>query len=259
MVNIGISGAAGRMGNAIISAVGQNPEKYRMALLLEAVGNCSVGNSCSGLVITDDIKAGLSKIDVFIDFSTPVATLKNLKILSEANIPVVIGTTGFNDNEIFEIQLAAKKVPVAMSSNYSIGVNVMWKLLQEATKVLKDDYDIDIIEAHHRMKKDAPSGTAITTAEVILKEKGLDPKTNMVFGRDGRDNVRDRNQIGVFAVRAGGIVGEHSVIFGSMGDKLEISHTAFSREPLAMGALKAAQFLIGRQPAIYNMQQVLGL
>jgi 4-hydroxy-tetrahydrodipicolinate reductase len=259
MIKIGISGAAGRMGSALIASAGQKPQDYRISLLLEAKGNGMIGTDLAGVTITDDLKAHVKDIDVFIDFTTPVSTIGHVKVLSEFKKPMVIGTTGFDQNELFEIQTAAKNIPMVMSSNYSVGINVMWKILKQATQVLKDDYDIDIVEAHHRMKKDAPSGTALTTAEIILKEKGLDPKANMVFGRDGRNNERDRDQIGVFAVRGGGIVGEHSVIFASMGDKLEISHTAFSREPLAMGALKAAKFITGRQPGIYSMSDVLGL
>lgn len=259
MVRVGISGAAGRMGNALISVVSQNPDTYKIGLLLEAKGNSTVGVSMAGFAITDEIKNGLSNLDVFIDFTTPAATLRHLKELVDAKKPMVIGTTGFDANELFEIELASKKMPIVMSTNYSVGINVMWKILKEATRALKDDYDIDIIESHHRMKKDAPSGTAITTAEVILKEKGLDPKANMVFGRDGRENTRDRDQIGVFAVRAGGIVGEHTVIFGSMGDKLEISHTAISRDTLAIGALKAAKFVADKPAGLYTMADVLGL
>ena len=206
MIKIGISGAAGRMGNALIASASQNPDKYRIALLLEAKGNENIGSNIGGLNITDDLKKGINDIDVFIDFTTPVATMAHLKILAEAKKPVVIGTTGFDGNEIFEIEQAAKKTAVAMSTNYSIGINVMWKLLKEATKALKEDYDIDIVEAHHRMKKDAPSGTALTTAEIILREKGLDPASNMVFGRQGRNLERSRDEIGVFAVRAGGII-----------------------------------------------------
>lgn len=259
MVRVGISGAAGRMGNALISVAAQNPEIYKIGLLLESKGNSTVGSCVGGFKVCDDLKDGITGVDVFIDFTTPSATLNHLKELVDFKKAVVIGTTGFDSNELFEIELAAKRIPIVMSSNYSVGVNVMWKILKEATRALKDDYDIDIVEAHHRMKKDAPSGTAITTAEVILKEKGLDPKANMVFGRDGRDNIRNRDEIGVFAVRAGGIIGEHKVIFGSMGDKLEISHTAFSRDNLAMGALKAANFLTNKPAGLYSMADVLGL
>jgi 4-hydroxy-tetrahydrodipicolinate reductase len=259
MIRVGISGAAGRMGSALISSAEQNPDDYKISLLLEAKGNSMIGKDLCGLTITDELKPHAGDMDVFVDFTTHIATIEHVKVISAAGKPMVIGTTGFDKNELFEIELAAKKIPIVLSSNYSVGVNVMWKLLKEATKALKDDYDIDIVEAHHRMKKDAPSGTALTTAEIILKEKNLDPKTNIVFGRDGRNNVRSRDEIGVFAVRAGGIVGEHTVIFGSMGDKLEIKHTAFSREALSMGALKAAKYIIGKEPGIYSMAQVLGL
>jgi 4-hydroxy-tetrahydrodipicolinate reductase len=259
MIRIGISGAAGRMGNALINSAAQNPDRYKVTLLLEAKGNENIGSKIGGLTITDDLKKTVDDFDVFVDFTTPSATIAHLKMLSEAQKPVVVGTTGFDGNEMFEIEQAARKTAVALSSNYSVGINVMWKLLREATKALKADYDIDIVEAHHRMKKDAPSGTALTTAEIILREKGLDPASNMVFGRQGRDLERGRDEIGVFAVRAGGIIGEHKVIFGSMGDKLEISHTAFSRDALAMGALKAAAFIYGKPPKIYSMTEILGL
>ncbi|MCE5301118.1 MAG: 4-hydroxy-tetrahydrodipicolinate reductase [Spirochaetia bacterium] len=259
MVRLGISGAAGRMGQALINVVLQNPQEYAIGMLLEAKANSMVGMSIGGFAVVDDIKAGTDNFDVFVDFSTPIATMNHLKELEFAGKPVVIGTTGLDQNDVFEIETMAKKIPIVMSSNYSVGINVMWKLLREATKILKDDYDIDIVESHHRMKKDAPSGTALTTAEVILKTKGLEPKGHMVFGREGKENKRDRDEIGVFAVRAGGIVGEHTVIFGSMGDKLEISHTAFSRDTLAIGALKAAKFVAGKKTGLYNMEQVLGL
>jgi 4-hydroxy-tetrahydrodipicolinate reductase len=259
MIRLGISGAAGRMGGAIIESAARSPEKFRVSLLLEAKGSGNVGTSIRGLNITDDLKAGLDDIDVLIDFTSPSATLAHLKIMADAKKAVVIGTTGFDSNEIFEIEQAANKIPVSFSSNYSVGINVLWKLLKDAVKALKADYDIDIVEAHHSMKKDAPSGTVLTTAGIILREKGLDPASNMVFGREGKNLERDRDEIGLFAVRAGGIVGEHKVIFGSMGDKLEISHTAFSREPLAMGALKAAEFIHSKSPKIYTMTEIIGL
>jgi len=172
---------------------------------------------------------------------------------------MVIGTTGFKENELKEIDNAAKKIPIVLSSNYSVGVNVMWKLAKEATKILKQDYDIDIIEAHHRMKKDAPSGTAMTAAKIIIDEKNGDLNRDIIFGRQGRDNERPRSQVGMLSVRAGGIVGEHTIIFAGMGDKLEISHTAFSRETFAEGALKAVRFIAGKKPGLYSMSDVLGI
>jgi len=180
-------------------------------------------------------------------------------VLADSGTPAIIGTTGFKDDEIAVIKAAAGKIPIVFSSNYSVGVNVMWKLVREAVKAMKDSYDIDIVESHHRMKKDAPSGTAVTTAKVIMDTKGLDYDKNVVTGRSGRDNDRPRDQVGILAVRGGGVFGEHTVIFADMCDKLEIKHTAFSRETFAAGALKAARFVIGKKSGLYSMADVLGL
>jgi len=258
MIKVGISGAAGRMGCAVASLV-KGQEDMETGLLLEQAGHSMIGKDAGGIKITDNLKQGAGKIDVFIDFTVPQATLENLKVLEAANKPVVIGTTGIKADEYKKIEEAAKKIPIVFASNFSVGVNVMWKLVKEATNILKQDYDIDIVESHHRNKKDAPSGTAVTTAEVIMAEKGLDYEKNVIYGREGRDNERPRDQLGVMAVRGGGVIGEHSVIFASEGDKIEIKHTAFSRDTFAAGAIKAARFIAGKKPGLYVMKDVLGL
>jgi 4-hydroxy-tetrahydrodipicolinate reductase len=258
MLRIGISGAAGKMGRAVSAVVGRS-KGCSVGLLLERKGHDMIGSEIGGVRITDDLKSGLGSFDVFVDFTAPQASLEFIKVLAEAGRPMVLATTGFKKAELELIDEAAKKIPVVFASNYSVGVNVMWKLLKEATRLMKEDYDIDIVESHHRYKKDAPSGTAVTCAQVILAEKGLDYDSNVVFGREGRENDRPRNQIGMLSVRGGGVVGEHTVIYASDEDRIEIKHTAFSRESLAAGSLKAARFLTGKKPGLYSMSDVLGI
>jgi len=258
MIRAGISGAAGRMGNAVASVISK-ADDFKLALALEAPGNSAVGSEINGVKITESLKDGVNGIDVFIDFSLPGPTLENIKVLAEAGKSAVIGTTGLKPDEIKKIEEAARKIPVVFASNFSVGVNVMWKVIGDMAKIMKDDYDIDIVESHHRHKKDAPSGTAVTAAKVITGAKGISYEENVITGRDGRDNERPRSQLGVLAVRGGGVVGEHTVIFASDGDKIEVKHTAFSRETFAAGALKAARFLAGKKPGMYTMKEVLGV
>lgn len=227
MIKVGITGVGGRVGSIIAELVSKT-EDIKLVACLEKKGHSIVGREIGGCKVIDNIKDGISGIEVFIDFTMPEATLSNLKAVVDGGKAMVIGTTGFKENELKEIDNAAKKIPIVLSSNYSVGVNVMWKLAKEATKILKQDYDIDIIEAHHRMKKDAPSGTAMTAAKIIIDEKNGDLNRDIVFGRQGRDNERPRAQIGMLSVRAGGIVGEHTIIFASMGDKLNIPYCFFT-------------------------------
>ncbi len=258
MIKTGIAGIGGRMGSTIASLCSREND-IEINLLTEVTGHKLINSELYNCKITDNLKDNVNKIDVFIDFTTPAATLLSLKILKQANKPAVIGTTGFKNNELEEIKDIARTIPVVLSSNYSIGVNVMLKLLKEAVKVMKNDYDIDIVEAHHRMKKDAPSGTAITLAKTIMEEKNLDPEKNIIYSRQGRENDRPRDQLGIFAVRGGGVIGEHTVIMASMGDRIEIKHTAFSRETFAAGAIKAARFIINQKPGLYDMNDVLNI
>jgi 4-hydroxy-tetrahydrodipicolinate reductase len=243
MIRIGILGSAGRMGKALVE-VSSRDTSTQVSALVDA---------------SDSLASVLCDVDVFIDFSTPQATAKNLPILAEKGIPVVVGTTGLNTSDLAILEAASQKTPIVFATNYSVGVNVMWKVIESVTSALAADYDADIVESHHRHKKDAPSGTAVTTAQILLAAKGLDYEKNVVFGRSGRENTRSRDELGVLAVRGGGVVGEHTVIYASDGDKLEIKHTAFSRETFAAGAIRAAKWLVGRPAGLYNMQNVLGL
>jgi 4-hydroxy-tetrahydrodipicolinate reductase len=243
MIRVGILGSKGRMGKALIE-VSARDTALKATALLDA---------------GDSLATAFGNADVFIDFSTPEATVVHLPLLAEKKIPVVIGTTGLSKEEWDVLKGASKLTPIVFATNYSVGVNVMWNVIANITKTLAADYDADIVESHHRHKKDAPSGTAVTTAQVLLNAKGLGYEKNVVFGRSGRDNTRSRDELGVLAVRGGGVVGEHTVIYASDGDKLEIKHTAFSRETFAAGALRAAKWLVNKQPGLYSMQDVLGL
>ncbi|MBN2754062.1 MAG: 4-hydroxy-tetrahydrodipicolinate reductase [Candidatus Goldbacteria bacterium] len=258
MIRIGISGAAGRMGKSVAAVISRGKD-FKIAALVERKGHELVGKEVEGVKVTDDLESVVNDIDVYIDFSVPQASLEALEILSSAGKAHVLATTGFTKEELLKIDEAAKKIPVVFASNYSVGVNVMWKVLDQVTRIMKDDYDIDIVESHHRHKKDAPSGTAVTCAQVIMDAKGLDYDENVIYGRDGRDNERPRNQLGVFAVRGGGVIGEHTVMYMSDEDKLEIKHTIFSRDALAAGAVKAAKFINGKKAGLYSMKDVLGL
>lgn len=258
MVKIAILGASGRMGNAI-GACASKDNDIKIVLAVEAAGHKDIGSNFYNIKISDNLKDNINLADVVIDFTKPQATIENLKIISNSKKAAVIGTTGFNEEELKTINQYSKDIPIVLSSNYSVGVNVMWKILRDITPVLKYDYDIDIVESHHRNKKDAPSGTAITSGKIIADAKKIDFEKNVIYGREGRENERPRDQIGIFAVRGGGVVGEHTIIYASDGDKIEIKHTAFSRETFAMGALKAAKFIVGKKPGLYTMADVLGI
>lgn len=258
MIKIGIAGAAGRMGSAI-GACASRDNELKITLALEITGHKSIGSDFYGVKIIDNLNKEVNNMDVFIDFTKPGATIDNLKIIAGAKKAAVIGTTGFKEDELKIIKEYSKDIPIVLSSNYSVGVNAMWKILKDITPVLKDDYDIDIVESHHRNKKDAPSGTAITSGKVIADAKKIDFEKNVIYGRSGRENERPRDQIGILAVRGGGVVGEHTIIYASDGDKIEIKHTAFSRETFAQGALKAAKFISGKKPGLYSMSDVLGI
>jgi len=259
MTRIGVPGAAGRMGRFVIAKTAAAKD-MKIGALIERPGHEAVGTKAEGVVISDDLRKVINDFDVYIDFTVPAATVAALPVLAEAGKAAVVATTGLTQKELEVVKAAAIKIPVVYATNYSVGVNVMWKVLAEMTRLMKDDYDIDIVESHHRHKKDAPSGTAVTCAEVIMKAKGLDYEKNVIYGREGRENERPRDQLGVLAVRGGGVAGEHTVYFASDEDKLELKHISFSRETFATGALKAARFLAGgRKPGLYSMADVLGI
>jgi 4-hydroxy-tetrahydrodipicolinate reductase len=217
-----------------------------------------LGKPC-GVTITSDLRAGLAGADVLIDFTRPEGTLAHLKLCRELGVRAVIGTTGFDDAGKAAIAEAAREIPVVFAPNMSVGVNVVLKLLDMAARALATGYDIEVIEAHHRHKVDAPSGTALAMGEVVASALGRDLKTCAVYAREGHTGPRDPSSIGFATIRGGDIVGDHTVLFAGTGERIEISHKSSSRQGYAQGSLRAAHFLADRPAGLYGMADVLGL
>ena len=264
-VKVAIAGASGRMGRMLIEAALQLPEVTFAAALDRAdspfIGRDAgelVGNAC-GVMITADVDAALAQADCLIDFTRPEGTLAHLRIARRLKRAVVIGTTGFSPEEKALIGEAAREIPVMFAPNMSVGVNAVFKLLDVAAKILASGYDVEVFEAHHRYKVDAPSGTALRMGEVVADALGRDLKECAVYGREGVTGERKPETIGFATVRGGDVIGDHTVMFCGLGERVEISHKASSRMPYATGALRAAVFLQGRTSGLYDMQDVLGL
>ncbi len=262
---IAIAGASGRMGRMLIEAVLQSPDA-RLAGALDITGSAALGldatafmGSRSGVTITDDLRAGLKDAKYLIDFTRPEGTLAHLKVCRELGVKLIIGTTGFTPEQKAEIEDAARDIGIVLSPNMAVGVNVVFKLLAQAAKALKDGYDIEIIEAHHRHKVDAPSGTALKMGEVVAEAVGRDLKTCAVYGREGVTGERDPNTIGFATVRGGDVVGDHTVLFAGIGERIEITHKSSSRSTYAQGSLRAARFLARQPHGLFGMDDVLGL
>ena len=266
MTDVIVRGAAGRMGIHLVSLLLRN-EKLRLFGAIERKGHPASGRDAgefaglgkSGIIISETIPSNLPKETVCIDFSSPESTLGGFRWAEENRIPLVIGTTGFNEEQSGRISALAKKIPVVFSPNMSIGVNLMFKLLKEAASKLSRDYDMEIVELHHHLKKDAPSGTALKMARILADSLGEKLENVAVYHREGMIGERKKKEIGIQTVRAGDIVGEHTVYFVGPGERLEITHKASSRENFAQGALVAAGWLSGKSPGLYDMQAVLGL
>jgi 4-hydroxy-tetrahydrodipicolinate reductase len=265
MTKIAITGAAGRMGKALLEAV-QQAADTEVAVALERPGSSVIGVDAGELAgigklnvaVVDDI-ASADAFDVLIDFTRPEVTLANLAVCRQRGSAMVIGTTGFDQEQKAQIAAAAADIGIVFAPNMSVGVNLCLKLLQMAATVLGDEVDIEVIEAHHRHKVDAPSGTALRMGEVVAEALGRDLKDCAVYGRQGVTGERDRKTIGFETIRAGDIVGDHTVLFAGEGERVEITHKASSRMTFAGGAVRAAQWLMGRTAGLYDMQDVLGL
>jgi 4-hydroxy-tetrahydrodipicolinate reductase len=243
MTRIAISGASGRMGQTLIEAEKLNP-------------STEIGTT---LDQGDNLEEMLDCFDVLIDFTRPEATLEYLAICQKAGKGMVIGTTGFSDEELLLIEKAANDIAIVFSPNMSIGVNLTLKLLETAAKVFGEDADIEIIETHHRYKVDAPSGTALKMGEVVANALGRDLSVCAVYGREGIEEPRERQTIGFSTIRGGDVVGDHTVSFFMEGERVEITHKASSRMTFANGAIRAANWLVGKQSKLYSMQDVLNL
>jgi len=266
MIRIAIAGAAGRMGRNLIDACHQHPE-LKVAVATEWSGSSLLGADAGelagvgnlGVALVDDLSAVTDQFDVLIDFTSIEATLAHLEICRQAGCSLVIGTTGFSDEQKQQIATASGDVSIVFAPNMSVGVNLTLKLLYMAARVLGDEVDIEVIEAHHRHKVDAPSGTALRMGEVVADALGRDLNECAVYGREGQTGERDRKTIGFETIRAGDIVGEHTVMFADIGERVEITHKASSRMTFANGAARAAAWLGGKDKGLFDMQDVLGL
>ncbi|HEX6720660.1 MAG TPA: 4-hydroxy-tetrahydrodipicolinate reductase [Burkholderiaceae bacterium] len=262
---IAVAGASGRMGRMLIEAV-LGADDCRLTGALDVAGSPGLGQDAtaflgrdSGTQVTSDIRQGLSNARVLIDFTRPEGTLAHLALCRELGVAAVVGTTGFEPEQKAEVARIAHHIPIVMAPNMSAGVNVMLKLLDMAARALNQGYDIEIVEAHHRHKVDAPSGTALQMGEVIAKALGRDLTTHGVFARHGVTGERDPSSIGFASVRGGDIVGDHTALFAGTGERIEITHRSASRATYAQGALRAARFLADKRHGLYNMNDVLGL
>jgi len=264
-LRIAIAGSSGRMGLALIEALAGSTDA-RLAAALEQDGNPCLGRDAgeligapSGVRISADVDGGLAQADCLIDFTRPAGTLKHLEVCRSRGVPLVIGTTGFDTAGKLAIQDASREIPIVFAPNMAVGVNLVFRLLDVAARALSDGYDVEIIEAHHRHKIDAPSGTALRMGEVVAAALGRNLAECAVYGREGHTGERPAPQIGFATVRGGDIVGDHTVLFAGTGERIEITHKAASRMPYALGALRAAHYMRGKTHGLYDMQDVLGL
>ena len=265
-INVGVIGAGGRMGRMLIEAVQNNPQTTLKAAI-ERQGSSLVGADAGEVAaighlnvqIVDDLAAVISDIDVLIDFSLPDATEKNMQVCAEHNVAMVIGTTGFNEQQEQVLAKASEKITIVYAGNYSTGVNLSLKLLGMAAKAFGNDADVEIIEAHHKHKIDAPSGTAYMMAEAVAEARGQNLKDVAIYGREGQTGEREAGTIGIHAIRGGEIIGDHTVMFIADGEVVEITHRARARMTFAAGAVRAATWVIKQEVGQYNMQDVLGL
>ena len=266
MADVVVAGAAGRMGSRLVALLKEETE-LRLVAALEAPGHPAQGRDAGELAgvgrltvpITADPEAVLGKDRILIEFSVPEASLAHVRIVARQGGRAVIGTTGFNEAQRQELAELGRVAPILVSPNMSVAVNVAFRILADMARMLGDDYDVEIVETHHRFKKDAPSGTALRMAEVVAQALGRDLAKSAVYDRHPRLAERTRKEIGIAALRSGDVVGEHTVSFGSLGERLELTHRAHSRDNFARGALRGARFIATAKPGLYSMQDVLGL
>lgn len=262
---IAVAGATGRMGHMLIEAIGQAPDCH-LAGALDIATSAAIGQDASawtgqasGVRVTADVPQGLQGCQFLIDFTRPEGTLAHLQACRALGVKAVIGTTGFTEAQKAEIADIAKDIAIVMAPNMSVGVNVTLKLLQMAAQALSTGYDIEIIEAHHRHKVDAPSGTALKMGEVIAEALGRDLKDCAVYAREGVTGERDPSSIGFATIRGGDIVGDHTVLFAGTGERIEVTHKSSSRATYAQGSLRAVRFLATQERGLFDMFDVLGL
>lgn len=266
MIKVIVTGAAGRMGGRIINNI-RDTEGIELSGALERKEHIALGKDAGifsgigsiGVTISSNLEEIIGGADVVIDFTTAEASLENLKVISEAGKAIVIGSTGFSKVQTDEVRRYAAKVPCVLSANMSVGVNVLLKVLRDTARILGDGYDAEIVEAHHRLKKDAPSGTALMLGRAVADGFGRDLDEVGVYERHGIIGERSKKEIGIQTLRGGDIVGDHTVMFAGPGERLEFIHRAHTRDNFAAGAVKAALWIVGKKPGLYDMQDVLGL
>ncbi|RMF91917.1 MAG: 4-hydroxy-tetrahydrodipicolinate reductase [Nitrospinota bacterium] len=267
MIKAIVCGVGGRMAGRMVHLI-QTAEDMQVVGGIERADHPAIGRDVGevvglgniGVTVSADLEGVIEQGDVVIEFTTPAATVEHLRIAAAHGKAMVIGTTGLEKEQLAEVQRLAQQIPCFMAPNMSVGVNVMFKLLQDAARLLGDEYDVEIIEAHHRYKVDAPSGTAVKMAELLAEALGRNLEEVGVFGRPrGIIGERKAKEIGIQAIRAGDIVGEHTTIFGGLGERLEITHRAQSRDNFGRGALRAARWILQQPPGLYDMQDLLGL
>ena len=265
-IRVGVTGAAGRMGRTLIETV-HAADGMELTAAIEQPDSSLLGADAGelaglgklGVEVVGSVAAVVSDFDVLIDFTVPVATLANVAACSAAGRQMIIGTTGFTSEQQAEIDAAAESIAICQASNFSTGVNLCFKLLEMAAQIAGDDYDVEVYEAHHRHKIDAPSGTALSMGQVLADTLGRDLDKVAVYGREGQIGARDKDTIGFATMRGGDVVGDHTVTFAADGERIEISHKASSRMAFSRGAIRAAAWLAQQPPGLYDMQDVLGL
>ena len=266
MVNVIVTGAGGRMGGRLVSLIKESSD-LQLVGAVERKGHPAIGKDAGAIAgcgrveiaVTDDLTALAGDADVLIDFTSPEAALAHLHIMAAEKKAMVIGTTGLTAAQQADLKKMAKASPCVFSPNMSVGINVILKVLAEMAVAFGEDYDIEVQEAHHRLKKDAPSGTALKIAQVLADATGRDLEKVATYGRKGMIGERARDEIGIQVIRAGDIVGDHTVLFGGLGERIEITHRAQSRDTFARGALRAARWVVTQPPGLYDMADVLGL
>jgi 4-hydroxy-tetrahydrodipicolinate reductase len=264
-IKFAIAGASGRMGRTLIESVLNTPG-CSLAGAFDISGSPAIGRDAgdfmgqnTGVIVTDSVEAALTGSDVLIDFTRPEGTIHHLEVCSKLGTKIVIGTTGFTPQQLTKLEEASKTISMVWSPNMAVGVNATFKLLEVAAKILSEGYDIEVIEAHHNKKVDAPSGTALRMGEVIARELGISLSEKGVFAREGITGEREKGTIGFATIRGGDIVGDHTVLFAGTGERIEITHKSSSRSTYAQGSIRAAKFIMDKSNGLFDMQDVLGL
>ncbi len=266
MIKVIVCGGCGKMGSKVARLIYQN-ENMKLAGIIESPSypdkgkdwGVSAGLDKTGIIITDNLEEMIQGADQVVEFTNPKVSLQHLEIVSKYKKAMIMGTTGFSSEEIEKIKKLARGIPFLLSPNMSLGVNLLFKLVAQVAAVLGDDYDVEIIETHHRFKKDAPSGTAKKLAQEIARVKGVNLSNTAIYGREGLIGERKRGEIGIHSIRSGDITGEHTVIFTTLGERLELTHKAHSRDTFAYGTIQAIKFLKDKSAGFYEMKDVLNI